>query len=132
MEVDFVIHFFMFGLAGSGKDTVSQIVEELFQVCSIGLADGVKKEYTRFTGKTEYRKNRKKLIQIGETYKLLYGKDVWCQLLLSNIQKDREAGRLKANSFLVRDGRYDHEYEFFVQQRNYIPIRVVADQKLRI
>lgn len=128
-----MMNFFMFGKAGSGKDTTAKIIEELFRVRSLALADEVRKEYTRFTGNTDYRQNRKKLIQIGEGYKQIYGPDVWCQLLIDRVSFLKEAGEYSiTDSFLIRDGRYEHEYDFFVNKRKYIPIRVVADHEIRI
>lgn len=128
-----MINLFMFGLAGSGKDTAAEIMEKLFGIRSVALADGVREELTRHTGINNYRKHRDKLINVGETYKLLYGKDVWCRKLLDHIAQGKITGQYSVtDSFLIRDGRYDHEYEFFVKQRGYIPVRIVADRKTRI
>lgn len=128
-----MINLFMFGLAGSGKDTAAKIMERVFGIRSIALADEVRAELTKNTGITDYRSNRSKLIQVGETYKQLYGKDIWCKRAMEKIRRGKQTGEYAiADSFLIRDGRYEHEYEFFVKQRGYVPVRIVADRKIRI
>lgn len=128
-----MVNCFMFGLAGSGKDTAAQIMERLFRIRSLALADEVRAELTRHTGITEYRKHRSKLIQVGETYKTLYGKDIWCRKALERIRRGKESGEFSiTDSFLIRDGRYEHEYDFFVRERGFVPVRIVADRDIRI
>lgn len=128
-----MINLFMFGLAGSGKDTAANIMERVFRIKPIALADEVRAELTRHTGITEYRKHRDKLINVGETYKLLYGKDVWCRKVMEKIRQGKKTGEYSiTDSFLIKDGRYAHEYDFFVRERGFVPVRIITDFKTRI
>lgn len=128
-----MINLFMFGLAGSGKDTAAQIMERLFKTKSLALADEVRAELTRHTGITEYRKHRDKLLKVGETYKQIYGQDIWCRKLMDKIRRGQQTGEYSINdSFVIKDGRYAHEYDFFVRERGFVPVRVIADRDLRI
>jgi hypothetical protein len=115
-----VFNIFIYGLAGSGKDTAAKSMERLFGIRSIALADEVRTELTRNTGITDYRKHHSKLIQVDETYKQLYVKDIWCKRSLENISRGKQKGQYAiTDSFRIRDGRYEHEFEFFAKQRRY-------------
>lgn len=124
-ELD-VKNVFIFGLAGSGKDTFANYLKNLTGSVSAALADGVRFEYTKFTGSYNYRENREMLIKIGEGYKQIYGQDVWCDLLIRKYAEIKTIPPL-----IVTDGRYEHEYEYFVEL-GFVPVRIVADAHMRI
>lgn len=116
-------NYFVFGLAGTGKDTFSHLMTHNHDVTAVALADSIREEYVRFLGRTDYKTNRPQMIRIGEGYKDIYGQHVWCSIAeRSFVWKD---GRL------IMDGRYAHEYDYFVTQRGYIPIRLVANDDVR-
>jgi dephospho-CoA kinase len=116
-------NYFVFGLAGTGKDTFSDLMQKHYNVATLALADPIRDEYVRFLGKNDYKTNRPQMIKIGEGYKGIYGTDVWCALAEKSFYGN--VGRL------IKDGRYTHEYEYFVNQRGYTPIRLVADDDVR-
>jgi dephospho-CoA kinase len=127
--------YFMFGKSGTGKDTVTEILLEKHHIQSLALADPIREEYKRFFGRDDYKQNRPKMIEIGESYKQIYGEEVWCRLALQRIN---EAKTIKAfdqivkhKGMIIRDGRYEHEYDFFVVKHGFIPIRLVADDTVR-
>lgn len=117
-------NYFVFGLAGTGKDTFAALMERHYGVDSLALADPIRREYVTFVGRKDFKTNRPMMIKIGEGYKEIYGKDVWCRTTEQMFSwfDDR----------LVKDGRYAHEYDYFVTQRGYTPIRLVADDEVRL
>lgn len=122
---------FLFGLAGTGKDTVADIFREDYHYESLALADPIREEYARFIGSRDYKQNRPKMIEIGEAYKQIYGQDVWCNETL-RIAGDMPFLTLEEHGILIRDGRYQHEYNFFVRQYGYTPIHLVSDTEVRL
>jgi dephospho-CoA kinase len=116
-------NYFVFGLAGTGKDTFAALMRKHHDVATIALADPIRSEYVRFLGRNDYKTNRPMMIKIGEGYKDIYGQDVWCLAA--------EKTFIWNDGRLIKDGRYEHEYEYFVNQRGYIPIRLVADDDVR-
>jgi AAA domain len=116
-------NYFVFGLAGTGKDTFAYLMEKHYDVHSVALADAIRQEYVHFLDKDDYKTNRQMMINIGQTYKLLYGQDVWCRAAEKEFPWNDDR--------LIKDGRYEHEYHYFVMDRGYIPIRLVADDEIR-
>jgi hypothetical protein len=116
-------NIFVFGLAGTGKDTFAWLMEKHYDTQSIALADSIRQEYMQFVGRDDYKRNRPMMIKIGEGYKSIYGQDVWCK------QAENHFGW--SDGRLIKDGRYEHEYHYFVIDRGYIPIRLVADADVR-
>lgn len=116
-------NYFIFGLAGTGKDTFAELMAKYYETYPIALADAIRVEYKTFLGRDDYKTNRPQMIAIGEGYKQIYGQDVWCRLAENNMSW--------AKSVLIMDGRYQHEYDYFVLQRGYTPIRLVADDQVR-
>ena len=115
------------GKAGSGKDTAA----ELLNCCgfyTVTLADNIRHEFVRSFPDLDPRLSRDKLIEMGQTYKRLYGADVWVRLLWKDIQKCRESGQ---KLFVVSDGRHQIEYDFFVAQKGFIPLRVDCPDEIR-
>ena len=78
-------NIFIMGKAGSGKDLTAAILNRLYPVQSVALADSIRLEYERFFPEQIARTDRAKLIEIGETYKKLYGRHVWVNLVLEKI-----------------------------------------------
>lgn len=127
-----LLKIFMFGSAGSGKDTVADIMAERYDIVSTALADPIRTEYERFTGRTDHKQNRGLMIDIGQTYKRLYGQDVWCRETLDTVNKLVCGRSHPPLGVLIRDGRYDHEYEFWVRAHGYTPVRLTADADIRL
>lgn len=123
-------NFFIMGLAGTGKDTVAEILKEKFGIEPYRLGDGPRRELARFTGITDFRKHRSRLIDVGQTYKELYYQDVWCDALMERVAQ-RNSSQMPIGISVV-DGRYEHEYTYFVTKRRFVPIRLVVDDALRI
>lgn len=116
-------NYFVFGLAGTGKDTFAELMDKHMDTFSIALADEIRNEYVKFLGRNDYKQNRSKMIQIGEGYKQLYGGDVWCRAA--------EYALPWSDGCLIKDGRYEHEYHYFVTERDYIPVRLYCDDNIR-
>jgi dephospho-CoA kinase len=116
-------NYFVFGLAGTGKDTFAHLMTHNHDITAVALADPIRSEYVRHLMRTDYKTNRPQMIKIGEGYKDIYGQDIWCALA--------ERAFVWSDGRLIMDGRYVHEYEYFVNQRGYTPIRLVADDDVR-
>jgi hypothetical protein len=116
-------NYFVFGLAGSGKDSFARLMTMYHGVQALALADPIRAEYVRHLDRNDYKTNRPQMIKIGEGYKDIYGRDIWCALC--------EKAFHWRDGNLVMDGRYDHEYHYFVTHRGYTPIRLVADDDVR-
>lgn len=123
-----MVNYFMFGLAGSGKDTAASILVDL-GYHPISLADPIRFEYMRFLGRDDFRKNREMMIRIGEGYKKIYGEDVWVRIALDKAMELNDASGVPV---VIVDGRYPFEYDYFVAQHKFVPIRIVADEKVRM
>jgi len=118
---------FLIGKAGSGKDTVSEILEELYDYRLVAFADDIRAEYTRFFPEKNPRTDRAKLIEIGETYKKLYRQNVWTQLLVQKIDNNYNT----ADRVVVTDGRHKIEYNTFVGGLDYVPIFIDCPEEIR-
>ncbi|MGM1416339.1 AAA family ATPase [Bacillus cereus group sp. BceL300] len=116
-------NYIVFGLAGTGKDAFAGIMRKQLKVDTLALADPIREEYVRFTGRYDYKQNRPLMIEIGESYKKIYGQDVWCKQAIS--RGDFSKG------VLIMDGRYAEEYDFFVNKFGFIPILLEADDDIR-
>jgi dephospho-CoA kinase len=116
-------NYFVFGLAGTGKDTFAALMRKHHGVQTIALADPIRGEYVRHLGKYDYKTNRPQMIKIGDGYKDIYGQDIWCALA--------EKAFNWRDENLIMDGRYAHEYHYFVTYRGYTPIRLVANDDVR-
>ena len=145
-------NFFLYGLAGVGKDTVASILESV-GYHTLALADGVRDEYTRWLHAADYRANRAKLIEIGEAYKTIYGQDVWCDRTLDRLREIHDirgmakSGHIEtigspdfqaqtfravaAAGFVIRDGRYNHEFDYWVQQ-DFVPVLIQTTDAVRM
>lgn len=119
-------NIFIMGKAGSGKDTVAEILRDMYRYNPIAFADYIRSEYSRFYPDQNPRTDRKKLQEIGETYKKIYGENVWVRLLLEDITFLIEPGQ-----YVVTDGRHQIEYDTFVAKEKYVPIFVDCPDEIR-
>lgn len=134
-------NFFMFGLAGAGKDTVGELVRRYFDLYTLALADPIREEYVEKFGTSDFKQNRDRMIAIGEGYKKIYGQDVWCESALKKVSMMNEVTHgvihmtrlaYPFRGALILDGRYQHEYDFFVGKHGFTPVRLVADREVRL
>jgi len=121
-------NLFIMGKAGSGKDTVAEILRDKHGYRLVTLADNIRFEYGRFFDGKNARTDRAKLQQIGQTYKQLYGEDVWTRMLLDEVKYEE---CYLGNQFAVTDGRHQIEYDTFVTKEGYLPIWVDCCEDLR-
>lgn len=128
------INIFLIGAAGSGKDTVAQILESKYDFDIVALADPIRKEFQRFYPGEKARLHREKLIAIGQTYKTIYGEDVWCRLVEERVKELRNTGLYPSWNwqFVISDGRYQVEYDYFVKERGWTPVRIIATLEQRM
>jgi dephospho-CoA kinase len=120
-------NIFLMGKAGAGKDTVAEILKTKFNYNLVAFADKIRYEYSRFFN-TNPRTDRAKLQEIGQTYKKIYGEDVWTRLLLDGVKQEECHFD---NQFAVTDGRHQIEYNIFVTKEGYLPIWVDCCEDIR-
>lgn len=119
----------LFGKAGSGKDSVAEILrKDGYRLYS--LAQHVRDEFQRFYGRPATRADRAKLIEIGETYKRIYGDDVWVRRTLEEIRLDGWGRDLADKPVAITDGRYLVEFDTFTNL-GYATVRVWAPDEVR-
>lgn len=139
--MDYKFNIFMYGLAGTGKDTVAELMHHNHDIYSLALADPIREEYVKFYDTDDFKLHRERMIAIGEGYKKIYGQDVWCDLALRDIYDFHEwiehleetvSNPPNVTGAMVRDGRYNHEYEYFVVKNGFVPVRLVTDDSIRL
>jgi len=117
------MNIFLMGKAGAGKDTVADLLLR-YGCQTIALADNIRDEYSRFFPNKNARTDRAKLQEIGETYKKLYGTDVWVRLTVDDIFNEY-------GSYVVSDGRHQIEYDTFVTKLGYKPVWIYCPDEVR-
>lgn len=121
-------NIFILGKAGSGKDTLAELLYETYLYKRFAFADNVRTEFTRFFPNENPRLHRNKLIDIGQVYKKLYGLDVWAQMMYRQITDYQQ---FYMHPLVTTDGRYQVEFDLFVTQLGYTPVRVYCDDDIR-
>lgn len=122
-------NIFLFGEAGAGKDTVAALLGEVAQYHQVALAEPIKMEYVRWFSCSATKADRAKVIEIGETYKKLYGADIWCKRAQTHIEAWQG---LTKGPVLISDGRHWCEFDHFVTDRGYVPVYLFADVEVRM
>lgn len=117
---------FIMGKAGSGKDTVAEILKDMYGYSLRAFADNIRDEYSRFFPDKNPRTDRLKLQEIGEKYKKIYGQDVWVRMLEEDILSEDWIDR-----YCITDGRHQVEYDKFVTEYGYTPIFVDCPDDVR-
>lgn len=122
-------NIFIMGKAGAGKDTIAEILEKRYEFQPFTLANYIRAEYHKYFPDRNPRLDRDKLIEIGEAYKKIYGQDVWVRLLAQDIKWCLEYDPHR--DIVITDGRHRVEYDHFVTQEGYIPLRVDCPDEIR-
>lgn len=122
------MNIFIMGKAGSGKDTIAAMLKDGYFYETFALADPIRKEFAKYFPGCNPRVNRDKLIEIGQTYKNLYGKDVWVRRLYDDILSFHS---IQPNPVVITDGRYQVEYDYYVTKLGYQPLRIYCDDDIR-
>lgn len=124
-------NIFIMGAAGSGKDTLAYELWNQYYYERFALADPIREEYKRFFPLRNPRTDRERLIRIGQTYKELYGQDVWVRETLKMIENFR--GSVSNDvPVIITDGRYAIEYEVFVNDLNFVSVRIECPESIRL
>lgn len=117
-------NIFLIGKAGAGKDTVADILSRMYGYEQLTFADNIRFEYNRYFPEQNPRTDRAKLQEIGQTYKKLYGEDVWVRLLEEDMYDE-------PCSHVVTDGRHKVEYDRFVTELLYVPVFINCPDEIR-
>lgn len=123
-------NIFIIGKAGSGKDTAALYLMQKHGVNVFTLAEPIRKRFKELYPDLNPRLNRDKLIELGQGYKKLYGMDYWVKLTMNGIDKHLDAN--PKDYVLISDGRYQVEYDFFVKQQDFFPIRIVCPNEIQL
>lgn len=115
---------FAFGYMGSGKDEFARHTEDRHNFASYALADGIR-DYIRFRDDSYVPKSNRGLeIDVGNKHREWFGRDIWCRAAHAKAQSD-PMNKWRAG-VIIRDGRFTHEYDYFVNQRGYIPVHIAS------
>lgn len=124
-----ILMIFLFGPMGAGKDTVAEYLEKRYGFLSIAMADGMRQYISANLPNYVWKSNRSLEIDVGEKHREWFGKDFWCRYAENIIKSSTDV--LDLPGVIIRDGRFDWEYEYFVNRRGYVPIKVISDDEIR-
>lgn len=130
-------NLFIFGKAGVGKTTTANYLRSAYGYRTFALADPIKKKIAEMLGREPTKADRALLIDFGQAYRTWFGDDVWCRVAWENILDSWRCDLLKRGltpgqvPVLIEDGRHLTEYDFFVKERYFVPIRIVAPDEVR-
>lgn len=119
----------LYGKAGAGKDSVADVLRE-FGYRLGSLASFVRSEFERHHGRWPKRSDRAQLIDMAETYKRLYGHDIWVRQLCDTYRDAIDESSFR-QPFAITDGRYQVEYDHFVTRLGFASVRVWAPDDVR-
>lgn len=122
------MNIYLFGKAGAGKDTVAEYLHR-YNYEPYALADGIKKEFGYFNFRQATKADRAALIRIGEGYKHIYSADVWCRQTMRAIENWQV---FFGTPVIITDGRFEVEYNYFVTQRGFIPVKLETPEDVRM
>lgn len=126
-----MIKLFQFGPMGSGKDFVAEYLDDQHGFLTIALADGMREYISHNNPDYVWKSSRALEIDVGEKHREWFGADFWCKQTERRI--DSLTGYIRDYpGVIIRDGRFEHEYDFFVKKRGYQPLKIVASNFTRI
>jgi dephospho-CoA kinase len=125
-----MIKIFLFAPMGAGKDEAAAYLSRNHRFVSIALADGIRRYIKSCNPAYIDKSNRALEIDVGEKHREWFGADYWCRVAEKHL-KIRAGMFSGAAGALIRDGRFAHEYEYFVNQRGYISVKIVASDEIR-
>ena len=108
----------LFGEMGSGKSTVAKYLCEQYGYTKLSLGEKIHSECRLHGNET-----REEMQNYGQMMRKIFGENVWCDYLIS-----RSNG---INRIVIDDARQINEYDYFTE-KGYLPIAVIADEKLRL
>lgn len=116
------------GDAGSGKTTVATMLHTSGPHCVYSLAAPIKRDLRRFLGREATKADRALMIEYGQAMRRIFGDTVWCEALAHD-----EGFKIDApfGFAAIDDGRHLVEYRFFVEERGFVPVRIVTPDELR-
>jgi dephospho-CoA kinase len=109
----------LFGEMGSGKSTVAHYIELIYGHRVMSLGRKIHQEC-----KLHGKETREELQQYGQMMRKIFGKDIWCDYLIKQVD-------LKKENIVIDDARQLNEFEYFTS-KGFIPIGVVADEEVRL
>jgi dephospho-CoA kinase len=124
---------FLMGSAGAGKTTVALMLEAR-GYSTWALAGPIKRMLAELLGREPTKADRALMIDFGQTMRSMFGEGVWCDYAWRNIEDCRrfdETSGLGSFACTIEDGRHLVEYDYFVTQRGFVPVRIVAPDEVR-
>ena len=108
----------LFGEMGSGKSTVAKIFNQLYGHEIKSLGSKIHQECNLHGHET-----REEMQSYGQMMRKIFGKDIWCNYLYNNLEKNKP--------IIIDDARQLNEYNFF-NSIGFIPIGITASEELRL
>lgn len=92
------------------------------------LAQPIKNELGRWLRRPATKGDRALMIDFGQTFRRWFGDGVWCDTLDKDecFRDYSSCGRA-----VIDDGRHLVEYRYFVEERGFVPVRIVAPDEVR-
>lgn len=121
-------HIFLSAPMGSGKDFAADYMAQRWGIASLALADFIREYITQNKPDYKPKSSRALEIEVGEMHRKWFGSDFWCR------RADIRAATwpYRDTGVLIRDGRFSPEYDYFVTQRGYAPVKILAADGVRI
>jgi dephospho-CoA kinase len=117
-------NIFLIGYAGSGKDETGRFLRR-HGYSLTALAEPIKAVCSEHLGRPVTKADRALLIEFGQSYRRWFGETFWCHFADDDM---RIWNRYPA---AITDGRHLVEYDYFVTQRGFVPVRIVAPDEVR-
>lgn len=127
-------NLFLIGKAGVGKDTVAERLWIVHRLRLFALASPIKEFIGGMLDRDVTKADRALMIDFGQKYREWFGADVWCRLAMEDVQRRWKSDDRCANArnpVVITDGRHLVEFDYFVVQRGFIPVRIVCDDETR-
>ncbi|UJF36575.1 DEAD/DEAH box helicase family protein [Paenibacillus hexagrammi] len=131
-----MIHIFQYAPMGAGKDFVAEYLEQHHGFLSVALADGMRSYISKNKPDYVWKSDRALEISVGEKHREWFGADFWCKYAdqrIASILGDFKATDLIGyNGVIIRDGRFPHEYEHYVNKLVFAPVKISAGEVVRL
>jgi dephospho-CoA kinase len=118
----------LIGKAGVGKTTVANLLRDKARYGAFSLAAPLKSDLMRLLRRVPTKADRALMIEYGQAIRRIIGDTVWCEAL-DNSPGFAECSESKLT--VIDDGRHLVEYDYFVVQRGFVPVRIVAPDEIR-
>lgn len=124
-----MLNIFLIAPMGAGKDTVADHLQVEWGYGSVSLGGAVRNAICDINPYYKHKSNRELEKDFAESHKRWFGDDHWCKAVMPSVMHNNFSLN---RPVVVRDGRFQAEYDYFVTQRGFIPVKIMASEEVRI